>query len=228
VNGINLTTNIITSYAFKPPNVFEPWSYKSDELFQKLLDGIKSKLDEPNEASIELVTQDKNEKFVINQNALEILRILKGKIAVCSIVGQVRTGKSYILNCVLNKKNAFEKGGSVNSCTRGIWMWNTPIKHKNKNGEFNLILLDTEGLGSPDRNPEFDNKLFVLNFLLSSYLIHNTKNVIDRDSIKKLAIIADLSKYINNNINNNNGKSTQTLFSCSIRLQRVSDQMYRR
>jgi hypothetical protein len=111
-----------------------------------------------------LVSQDINGKFLINQRALSILRQLEGNIAVCSIVGPYRTGKSFILNWILKKKSAFEIGGSgsVNSSTRGIWTWNTPIKHKNKNGEFNLILLDTEGLGSPDRNPEIENKLFIL------------------------------------------------------------------
>ena len=68
-------------------------------------------------------------------------------------------------------------------------MWDTPIKHKNKHGEFNLILLDTEGLGSTDRYPHLDNKIFVLNLLISSFFVLNTKNVIDRDAIKKLAIM---------------------------------------
>jgi hypothetical protein len=102
----------------------------------------------------------------------------------------------------LNQKNGFELGGSVDSCTRGIWMWDTPIKHKNKHGDFNLILLDTEGLGSPDRNPQDDNKIFALSLLLSSYFIYNTKSVIDRDAIRKLGIMADLSNFINSSINN--------------------------
>ena len=58
-------------------------------------------------------------------------------------------------------QDGFELGGTVESCTRGIWIWDTPIKHKNKHGEFNLILMDTEGLGSTDRDTELDNKIFV-------------------------------------------------------------------
>jgi hypothetical protein len=82
-------------------------------------------------------------------------------------------------------------------------MWDTPIKHRNKHGEFNLILLDTEGLGSTDRDPQLDNKIFVLSLLLSSYFVLNTKNVIDRNAIKQLAIMSDLSKFINSNISDN-------------------------
>ena len=133
---------------------------------------------------------------------MTIIQNLEGNVAVCNVVGPLRTGKSYILNLLLNEKNAFELGGSVDSCTRGIWMWDTPIKHKNKHGEFNLILMDTEGLGSNDRGTELDNKIFVLSLLLSSYFVLNTKNVIDRDAIKKLAIMADLSSFINSSINN--------------------------
>lgn len=38
--------------------------------------------------------------------------------------------------------------------------------------------------------------LFILSILLSSYLIYNTKEKIDRDAIQQLAIIANLSDYI--------------------------------
>jgi hypothetical protein len=106
---------------------------------------------------------------------------------------------------LLNEKDGFELGGSVDSCTRGIWIWDTPIKHKNKHGEFNLILMDTGGFGSTDRNTELDNKIFVLSLLLSSYFVLNTKNVIDRDAINHLNIMNDLSNYIsiNNEVNQN-------------------------
>jgi hypothetical protein len=124
---------------------------------------------------------------------------LHGNIAVCDVVGPYRSGKSFILNLILNRKEGFTLGKTQKSCTRGIWMWDTPIKHKNDHGEFNLILLDTEGLGSYDTKPELDNKIFVLSLLLSSFFIFNTKNVIDRTAIKQLGIMTDISKFINTN-----------------------------
>ena len=57
-------------------------------------------------------------------------------------------------------------------------------------------------LDSHDRSPEDDKKVFVLSLLLSSYFLYNTKNVIDRDAIKKLAIITDSSNLISNSIKN--------------------------
>jgi hypothetical protein len=153
------------------------------------------------------VDQDNNGNLVIKEEALKIIQNLKGDVAVCIVVGPLRTGKSFILNLLLNQNNGFKLGGDISSCTRGIWMWNTPIKHRNQHGEFNLILMDTEGLGSSDRAPEHDNQIFVLSLLLSSYFVFNTKNAIDRDAIKKLGIMGDLSKFINSNIGENQENS---------------------
>ena len=144
-----------------------------------------------------MITQDTNGNFVEVQEALEIIKGLHGNVAVCDVVGPNRSGKSFILNLILNRKEGFTLGKTQKSCTRGIWMWDTPIKHNY--GEFNLILLDTKGLGSYDTKPELDNKIFVLSLLLSSFFIFNTKNVIDRTAIKQLGIMTDISKFINTN-----------------------------
>ena len=85
--------------------------------------------------------QDKSGDLVINEKA--ILKILQGNVAVFNVIGPLRTGKSFILNSILNRKDGFQLGVYVDSCTRGIWMWDTLIKHKNKHDEFNFILLDT-------------------------------------------------------------------------------------
>ena len=83
---------------------------------------------------------------------MQIIQNLDGNVAVFNVAGPHRTGKSFILNMILNRKGGFTVGSTQESCTRGIWMWDTPIKHKNKHGEFNLIFLDTEGLGSTDKS----------------------------------------------------------------------------
>jgi hypothetical protein len=104
------------------------------------------------------------------------LKGLKGNIAVVNCVGPYRSGKSLLLNLFLNENYGFEVGNSEKTCTRGIWMWDKPIKHENKHGEFNLIFMDTEGIGSPsDSDKNKDNKIFVLSLLLSSVFIYNIK-----------------------------------------------------
>ena len=140
--------------------------------------------------------EDKNGHLEINNEALNIIKSLEGNIAVCSVVGSYRTGKSFILSSILNTTKGFELGLTTESCTKGIWMWDTPIRHKNDHGEFNLILLDTEGLESPQARPKRDEQLFILSLLLSSFFIYNSKNVIDRESIKKLTIMNKLTSFI--------------------------------
>ncbi len=84
--------------------------------------------------------QDNNGNFLIKEEALKIIQNLKGDVAVCIVVGPLRTGKSFILNLLLNQNNGFELGEDISSCTRGIWMWNTPIKHKNRHGDSSFLI----------------------------------------------------------------------------------------
>jgi len=50
----------------------------------------------------------------------------------------------YICMCVCAFFSGFALGGTIESKTKGIWMWCVP--HPNKEGH-TLVLLDTEGLG---------------------------------------------------------------------------------
>jgi hypothetical protein len=65
---------------------------------------------------------------------------------------------------------AFKIGSTVNSCTRGIWIWNKPIPI---NDEVDAILMDTEGLNSTDRTLDVDAKIFSLSILLCSTFVYN-------------------------------------------------------
>ena len=75
-------------------------------------------VDEP----IPLVTYAPNTKnFTLTGEGLEFLRSISSPIAVISVAGLYRTGKSYLLNRVLlNRKAGFGVGPSVNPCTKGI------------------------------------------------------------------------------------------------------------
>ena len=145
---------------------------------------------------IQLISLDENKNLVVNEEALGILRKLKGHVGVCVVVGPYRTGKSYILNLLLNRSDGFKLGDSVLSCTHGIWMWDKPITFVNEHGRFNLLLLDTQGLGSFESSS--DSKIFVASLLLASFFVYNTMRVIDRDAIAKLGLIANLAQFIDN------------------------------
>ena len=65
------------------------------------------------------------------------------KIGVICIAGPYRTGKSFLLNRFAGNQKGFEIGMSTNPCTKGIWIWGSPLQISN---DFSIILMDTEGL----------------------------------------------------------------------------------
>ena len=139
-----------------------------------------------------------------NKEALEILRNIKEEIVVVSIVGKARTGKSYLMNLLLNSNNnqnynyGFKIGSSINSCTRGIWLWNTPKEKPNSKSK--ILFIDSEGTNSVDISTKtYDSKIFALIVLISSLFIYNTNGNIDEKSISELALAAHLSNSIATN-----------------------------
>jgi len=63
-----------------------------------------------------------------------------------------RTGKSYLLNrMLLDRQKGFGVGSSVNACTKGIWIWGTPLKVLNSSGvPVSVLVVDSEGIGGLD------------------------------------------------------------------------------
>jgi hypothetical protein len=53
-------------------------------------------------------------------------------VGVLCVVGKYRTGKSLFINRVLlNSRNAFRVGPTVNPCTKGLWLWKQPLPSEN-------------------------------------------------------------------------------------------------
>ena len=73
-------------------------------------------------------------------------------MAIISVAGVYRTGKSFLLNTMLlNIKKGFAVGPTINPQTKGIWVWGKPLNFKNENNEIiNVLVMDSEGLGSTE------------------------------------------------------------------------------
>lgn len=98
------------------------------------------------------------------------------------------------------RMNGFAIGSSTNPCTKGIWIWNKPVR---LNETTDMIILDTEGLHSVcmmpliqiyknkyaffsdeiERDESVDVKIFVISVLLASMLVYNNIGHIDELAI---------------------------------------------
>ena len=75
-------------------------------------------------------------KFLMCEEAKEFLATLKAPLALAAIVGKYRTGKSLLVNRMLLdiKGGGFMVGATVNSCTKGLWIWNKPLLCRRQDG----------------------------------------------------------------------------------------------
>jgi len=146
---------------------------------------------------------DFSKGFQINEEALDFLRSIKEEIIIVSVIGKARTGKSYLMNLLLDligKGNGFQVASSLQSCTKGIWLWGTP---KNSlNGKAKIVFLDSEGTSSIDKSTKtYDSRIFALVVLISSLFLYNTYSNIDEHGINELSLAAHLSNAITTNSN---------------------------
>ncbi|RXN13359.1 guanylate-binding 1-like protein [Labeo rohita] len=133
-------------------------------------------------------------KLRVQQSALQILQQIQQPVVVVAVVGLYRTGKSYLMNCLAGKQKGFALGSTVESKTKGIWMWCLP--HPTKSGT-TLVLLDTEGLGDMDKGDQrHDINIFCLAVLLSSTLIYNSRGTIDSKTVEELQCVTELAECI--------------------------------
>ena len=120
------------------------------------------------------------------------------KVAVISVVGAFRTGKSFLLSFFLrylaylekneNEETAgknwydnikslgndgFHWAGGKERNTTGIWIWSHPYLLKERN--LAILLVDTQGMFDNETTMTLTSSIFGLSTLLSSYQIFNSK-----------------------------------------------------
>ena len=109
------------------------------------------------------------------------------------MAGPYRTGKSFALNLLAGRTGqGFKVSEKGDACTQGIWIWGDAIDM----GDGKLILLDTEGSRSVNKDPKHDAKIFAFSVLLSSLFMYNTKGFIDEYAVRELSLAAYISDFI--------------------------------
>ena len=110
---------------------------------------------------------------------------MKGPFGVVAVAGMYRTGKSYLLNrMILNRPSGFGVGPTINPCTKGLWIWKSPVHGTTQEGEpMDVLVIDSEGLGALDEDSNHDVRIFSLAILLSSSFIYNSVGSIDENAL---------------------------------------------
>ncbi|XP_051738987.1 guanylate-binding protein 2-like isoform X3 [Ctenopharyngodon idella] len=140
------------------------------------------------------LVENVNGSLCVCKDATEFLSRIKEPVVVVSVVGLYRTGKSYLMNRLAGQQSGFALGNTIESKTKGIWMWCVP--HPKKAGH-TLVLLDTEGLGDVDKgDSKNDSWIFCLAVLLSSTLVYNSRGTIDNNAVENLHYVTELAEHI--------------------------------
>lgn len=144
-----------------------------------------------------LISHGENGLLVINEDVLnDISKIDENgrELAVVSIVGPWRSGKSYLLNELISpgKSSTFGIGHTTNPKTEGIdfYLYSSPDEGRD------ILFLDTAGLFCPYNTEQGDARLMVLASLLSSIVIYNHHHVLNEQEIERFKFIIEYAQAV--------------------------------
>ena len=80
---------------------------------------------------LQLVRPDPSEhkRLIVVEENLKHLHHVTSAVAVVAVVGKYHSGKSFLLNQLMGKKNGFGVGPTLRPQTMGIWMWGKVCYH---------------------------------------------------------------------------------------------------
>ena len=109
---------------------------------------------------------------------LYILLIHPDKVACVFVVIHGDSGKSFLLNVLLNSTQGFTVGAVPDPETRGIWLRIVPKEKMTGADGSQIVLMDTEGFYGEGATRSYDARIFAIATLVSSHLIYNTLRTI--------------------------------------------------
>lgn len=154
--------------------------------------------------AIPFVVFDRAKGYCVTREAEEFLESLgDAQLAPVAVAGKYRTGKSYLINQLLSteasrvgqRSRGFAVGGTVNACTKGIWLWPQTLKASETQG-CEILLIDTEGVGGVGEGQNHDARIFLFALLLSSMFIYNCLGTIDEGELQTIALVTNMAREV--------------------------------
>lgn len=151
-------------------------------------------------ASLQLLKYHEGQYLIPSETKEFLTTVLADTpLAPISAAGPMRSGKSYLLNLLLEIPNAFSMSGTVHSETRGVWISKKTQPIHNNGISYHILYCDTEGLNSPDSKLELDTKIFVFAMLISSKFMFNSKGAILANSLEDLKVAGKFAEIMKQN-----------------------------
>ncbi|XP_053389023.1 guanylate-binding protein 1-like [Mercenaria mercenaria] len=136
-----------------------------------------------------LISTSEDGKLQVEQGPLKQIEQIDAPLVTVAIAGMYRTGKSYLLNRLAGSSTGFPLGKTIESKTKGIWVW---CREHPKKPNTVLLLLDTEGLGDLEKGDNgHDNRIFTMAALLSNVLVYNMMSAFNQDAVEKITNAKD-------------------------------------
>jgi len=148
-----------------------------------------------------LVSQAEDGLLILHDEALdEIVKMDQSgrELSVISIVGPWRSGKSYLLNEIINPGQAtvFPIGHTTNPHTKGMDFY----KYSQLGEGRDLLFLDTAGLFCPYSTEQGDARLMALASLVSSIVIYNHHHVMSEQEVERFRFIVEFAQAVPSSI----------------------------
>jgi len=148
---------------------------------------------------VPLISVSEEGKLELCDETLEWLKTITHPFGIITCAGVFRTGKSFLLNRILDSKpgKGFGVGETVQACTKGLWICKKKI---NASDNLDVFVMDTEGIDALDASTDHDTRIFSLGVLLSSIFLYNSMGHIDEKSIQTLSFMSNVSEYIDSDV----------------------------
>ncbi|CAL1529427.1 unnamed protein product [Lymnaea stagnalis] len=164
---------------------------------------------------VQIVIATDNHTFELDENALEKVLLRKDvqdkKVAIVSVAGSFRKGKSFLLDFFLRYLSAagsddwlgdensplegFSWRGGSERDTTGILMWSEPFIIRNREGEEIVVLLmDTQGAFDSESTVKDCATIFALSTMISSVQVFNLTQNIQEDDLQHLQLFTEYGR----------------------------------